>query len=225
MADRPKRCQRRVDYKALAEGPAFHRERQTATNWSTSKLYPMNILDFKTEHDTVYDLVHYIGWDKRYDEWRPVNEIVDIPKEFLETTEATSFFYLQLATRIKEALHIQRKTDSSVEVCLPMPRDAFEPLKLYGQLNSSGKYSLSKLTDLNELLGQNWHFKIVNANKDFAFIIEGTLSFCMTERPPLVEFNADGGSVITHRGFVLVVKFVRARGNAGDLQVFLQGLN
>ena len=72
----------------------------------------MEVMDTKTEDGVHFVLLHYLGQAKKYDEWRPLNEIVNVPAKFLRSTPAaTSAFYLQLSVSIKESLSIPRKTD------------------------------------------------------------------------------------------------------------------
>ena len=222
-AERSKRNLLRVDYKKLSEGPAFSKEKIKTSTWSTSKLYRLNILETKVEAGVTFCLVHYIGWDKKFDEWKQLSEIIDVPEEFLKSSEqAISLFYKQLAITIKEKLTITKREDSFVEIRVPVVRDAFEHLKRSSSsAEVNGKYNLNNLSDLNEILGEGWHYRIVNRNQDFSFIIGETVSFYILERQPLTEFMKDGSLKLIHRGFVLVFRFVRDRGNRFDLQQFL----
>ena len=225
MAHRSRRGLQRVNYKRLAEGPVLTEEKDKSPRWSTQKLFPLEVVDTKTDDGVNFVLVHYLGWAKKYDEWRPLNEIINVPTEYIESTPAaTSGFYLQLSVNIKENLSIQRKTDSFIELRLPIVRDAFEPLKGCGYPGKQGNYFVKRLCDLDAVLGEQWFFRITNKNRDFAFVVDGSVSYRMIERRPLVEYMPDHDCApkYIHRGFHLVFKFVRDRGNASDLHQFLQ---
>ena len=223
--DRSRRSVRRVDYKQLAEGPSLKSEREKSHKWSTKKLFSLEILDTKTEDNVTLALVHYTGWANKYNEWRPLHDIVTVPTEFIESTpEATSAFYKQLSVNIKENLSIARKTDSLIELRLPIAREAFHPLEICGISDKRGSYSVKCLNDLDAVLGERWFFRVINKNRDFAFVVEGSVSYRVIERRPLIEFTPDQDCTATyvHRGFHLVFKFVRDRGNASDLNHYLQ---
>lgn len=221
-AYRSRRTTTRVDYKALSEGPKINSGEKTKhISWSASTFFPINIVDEAIVNGVPQVLVHYIDWDKKYNEWQPLGDVLTITDQYIFTNpEGTSLFYLQLATAVKENLHIQRKTDSLVEIRLPMQKESFDLIKRCGRSKSQGWYFISKLSDLNELLGNNWHFRVVNKNKDFAFIVDGTVRYRLSERRPLVEFDADGNPTYKHRGFFLVFKFLRDRGNGLALVSF-----
>ena len=214
----------RVDYRALANGPQLPRKKQSLKKekWSTSKLYPLEVLDAKLDNDIPLVIVHYIGWDSRYDEWRQLGEVVNIPQEYIcSSPEATTLSYLQLGTLIKENLHIQRKTDSLVTIHMPLQKEAFESIQVLGEVNTRGWYHLHCLRDLDKLLGARWDMRIMNKNKDFAHVVSGTVMYKLLERQPLKEYDSDGNPTFRHRGFQLVFKFVRDRGCSISLQNYM----
>ena len=224
MAQLPSKRRPRVDYKALANGPQLPRKSQSLKKetWSTSKFYPLEVLDEKTENDIPLVLVHYIGWDSRYDEWRQLGEVVNIPEEYIfSSPESTALLYLQLGTQIKENLHVQRKTDSQVTLHIPLPKTAFESIQVLGEEDPKGWYHLRCLRDLDVLLGSHWDIRIVNENKDFAHVVSGTVMYKLLERQPLREYDSEGKPSFRHRGFQLIFKFVRDRGNSILLQNYM----
>lgn len=228
MADRSRRNVQRVDYKQLSEGPSVtSKTTKLQCQWSTKELFPLEIIETKIEDDITFALVHYIGWAKRYDEWRPLSDIISVPKEFVQSTPAATLaFYLQLAVNIKENLSIARKTDSLIELRLPIVREAFAPLQKCSTCipGKGGNYSVKSLHDLDVLLGERWFYRVINKNRDFAFVVDGSINFRVIERRPLIEYTSDQACVPTyvHRGFHLVLRFVRDRGNAADLNRYLQ---
>ena len=178
----------------------------------------------------------------KYDEWRQATDVIDIPEEFVSTCPAaTKFFYAQLSVSIQEHLHIHRKTDNSVSVQIPIQKDKrgggggrvppspppprFAPMPPIGVSWQTSPHPTKKgwasCGDLTNLLGEKWQYRIVNKNKDFAFVVEDTITFQVKERSPMVEYNEAGKCTYSHRGFVLDFRFVRERGNANDLQMYL----
>ncbi len=210
----------RVDYRQLAEGPKLTEERQK-TNWSTRQYFELEVCDSKLENGQLFFKVHYIGWSATFDEWRVANEVIDIPEEFLQSSNETRSLVVQnLKLAIKEALHCQRKSDSLIELRVQIARDFFEEIsKLCTELKR-GEYKLNAKNSLNCLLGAGWHYRIINEHKDFAFIA-GDVFFRLSEREPLREFSSEGQVTFLHRGYRLVMKFVRGKGNANDLKTFL----
>ena len=128
-----------------------------------------------------------------------------------------------MSISIKENLNIRRSTDSLVEIRTAIiTKQAYEPLKLLGVPKSKGYLGIINLSKLDYLLGKNWHFWIVSSNRDFAYIVQETVVFKLIERRPLIDYKEDGSKQFIHRGFVLVFKFVKDRGNAMDLNLFVQ---
>ena len=222
-AERPRRNLDRVNYNDNRKELAYVGEKQQNASWSTSTFFPINVVDEKEEDDIPIVLVHYIGWSNKFDEWKPISEILHTPNEFIiSSPEATACFYKHLSISIKENLNIRRSTDSLVEIRSPITKQAYEPIKLLGVPKSKGYLGVFNLSVLDNLFGKNWHFRIVNSNRDFAYIVQDTVVFKLIERRPLIDYKEDGSKQFIHRGFVLVFKFVKDRGNAIDLNLFLQ---
>jgi len=211
----------RVDYKKLAAGPELPFDRKRSDTWSTRTFYRLIVIDSKLQEDTLLVYVHYIGWPSKYNEWRLARDILDIPEEFLVSSEeGRKLFFTNLRIFIKEALHCQRKRDSLVELRIQISKDIFEQIKHLGTLQKRGQYLLRDIRSFDQFLGANWNYRIVNQHKDFAFVGKNELFFRLSEREPLCEFDADGLPQYTHRGFVIVVKFIRRLGNRHDFESF-----
>ncbi|KAJ8019297.1 hypothetical protein HOLleu_42178 [Holothuria leucospilota] len=140
--------------------------------------------------------------------------------------EIETRFKSELQIAVKESLHCNRKCDSLVELSIPLPRDTFKVMTDCGvQISSKpGKWTLHELTDLNEVIGKDWYYRIVNRFSDFSYVKKGSFTYWPAERPPLHEYNfSDSGlsSKFTHRGFALKVKFVRGIGNKFDFESYI----
>ena len=216
------RQKRRVDYQELANGaplPKVHVSNKTT--WSTRKLYELEIKDNRQVNGELEVYVHYIGWPTKYDEWRSASEVLDIPEEFLTSTEESrKLFFANFRTSIKESLHGIRKADSLVELRLPIAKDIFAEVAELGSKDKKGAIRF-EFANLVAVLGDNFHYRIFNRHGDFAYIRDDTLSCRLCEREPLKEYTQNGEPLYTHRGFVLVVKFQRLLGNKEDFQTFL----
>lgn len=222
------RKKQRVDYKALANGPLLPKcLRQIKESWSTKKLYELEIIDQKVVNGESMLKVHYIGWSRKFDEWRVPSDVVDIPQSLIKSSaEIETRFKSELQIAVKESLHCNRKCDSLVELSIPLPRDTFKVMTDCGvQISSKpGKWTLHELTDLNEVIGKDWYYRIVNRFSDFSYVKKGSFTYWLAERPPLHEYNfSDSGlsSKFTHRGFALKVKFVRGIGNKFDFESYI----
>ena len=85
-------------------------------------------------------------------------------------------------------------------------------------------YTIDQYNDLDELLGKQWHMRVLNVNGDFSYIILGTASFHLTRGRPLSEYevvrNEDGTykfqEVFLEQNSYLVFNFVRD-GTKSDL--------
>ena len=185
------------------------------------KLYPIEVI----EEDPVSTLckVHYIGYSSVYDEWKEKDAIVDTntedPDEDLSQSKRFSL-HQELATRIKTALSSSRKSSPTVRIDLPFDRIEFNGgLGIHGVKKSCIRgiqhYTISKFQDLNVLLGDDWHYRGVNINGDFCYVILNTVDFYLYHRRRLKEFVPSAGSVkevCRDRGDVLVFCFVKGDG-------------
>ena len=219
MEDRPRR-KPRVDYLELSQGPAIDSHPPPPHKkecWSTRTHYSLTVTDTKLQDGVLFEKVHYTGWHSKYDEWRKASDVVDIPSEFIQTSdESRRLFFTNLGINVKEALHCQRKSDSLVEIKLQIPLELFEELKEFGTLKKQrgiSWYKLKTLSSLAVFLGPTWNYRIVNAQGDFAYVARGIVNFRLGERQPLMEYTSEGSPKLTHRGYVFTMKFVRGLGN------------
>ena len=223
----PDAVQGRSTTKKLHSGPQLPKKEKSFTGrekWSTTKLYDLEVIDSKIVEDQLFVKVHYTEepWKTQfYDTWRDARDIVDIPHTFVNTSqeERTNFIEL-LRISLKENLHGQRKVDSVVNIELPISKGLFSEISSLGRKSKTNHYLLPALADFNNLLGKGWSFRIINPQGDFSSIEPGTVSFWLTERRPLEEYQPDGGIKLLHRGFRFHLKFARNVGNKYDFQQF-----
>ena len=82
---------------------------------------------------------------------------------------------------------------------------------------------------MDEVLGKNWHFRVVNKAGDFSYVTLQTVSFHLSKCRPILEYDVekkDDGTLQFTPTFIeqshsLVFKFVRGDGNKQKLADFL----
>ena len=122
-----------------------------------------------------------------------------------------------------------------MRIDLPFDRIEFDGgLRLCGKekrcVHGVQRYTINQFQDLNRLLGINWHFRGINVNGDFCYVILNTVEYYLYHRRPLKEFmpsltgeryTADLRDV----GDMLVFTFVRGDGTSdkfgSDPQIFV----
>lgn len=210
------------DYKEKKETdlPAAFKKRHLKNN---DELYPVEVI----EEDLTRYKVHYLGYSSSYDEWKEKEAVVDI--EDPNNEDPTSCdgghlerfsLYHELATRIKTALNSSRKESPIVKIDLPFDKIEFDGgLRTYGvekrYVHGIQRYTISKFQDLNPLLGVDWHYRGININGDYCYVILNTVEFYLYHRRALKEYVPSGGGVkeVNRRtGDMLVFCFVKGNG-------------
>ena len=90
-------------------------------------------------------------------------------------------------------------------------------------------YTINHYNDLDELLGNQWHMRVLNINGDFSYASLGAVSFHLTRGRPLSEYevvrNEDGTykfqEVFLEQDSYLVFNFVRGDGTKSDLNNYI----
>ena len=70
-------------------------------------------------------------------------------------------------------------------------------------------YEVLSNETLDCYIGAKWNERITNENRDFAYVIPGTLRFWLKKRKPIVEFKLSGD------------KYVRSEIDVGCIKLFL----
>lgn len=136
-------------------------------------MFPIKVL--QKEGDKVK--VHYIGYDKKYDEWKDQREVeiitdgeVNQPESIQEQRQDEPIVYKpyslynDLSVRIKKAIICSRTASPKVKIIMPFDvmmfnggmKMAGRPVKKIGKVQY---YGISCYQDLNHLLGENWHVR------------------------------------------------------------------
>lgn len=184
-----------------------------------NELYPVDIL----EREEGRVKIHYIGYENSYDEWKDETELEMIDEDCEPSRSVTEdllepySLYKDLSVRIKKAITCNRTSSPQVKLVMP-----FDILMFNGGLRTSGiptkivggnqYYKISHYRDLNHLLGINWHFRAINANGDYGYVVMETVSFYIRRSKPLIEYILNNDNVLVaksvHTGYSLTFSFV-----------------
>lgn len=179
MSGRPKRSVSRPNYCELADVKVPRRTPSTKVNMATSSesstLYRLKILECDDRNQRVK--VRYVGYGRKYDEWRKADDIVDLNESDSSDQETVSLLgrsegrsqlskfclFEELACQIKSSLVSNRKADPVCSIVMSFDTLHFEALIWRGAKNGiKGKreiYGLSSLSKLDDLLGERWYIR------------------------------------------------------------------
>ena len=148
------------------------------------------------------------------------------PSGAAETPDEVELALSTLASSIKQKLvPSKRLEDPAVRIQLAMNKSTIQLLHQKGR--SLGKqrghevHGINEYSDLNEVLGEQWHMRISNTSGDFSYAIKETVRYHMTQPKSLLDFNVSkdsSGSLNFSPFFIqqptaLVFQFVRGDGN------------
>ena len=188
----------------------------------TDNLYPISVLD--DEHDSKGRIrIHYIGYGHEFDEWREPTELVNVASPCVLSEKYD--LHQDLALRIKSTLTASRKSNPCIKILMPFDELVFsEGLAAKGYIHSTTRriahYRITQYSDLNELLGEGWHFRGLNAIGDYCFVVPNTIEYYLCRRRPIVHFvpssNGSPVQISTPQGFLLHLMFIRGDGTSSD---------
>ena len=155
-------------------------------------LYDIEVI----EEDGGQVKVHYKGYGSEYDEWKPKTEIVLRGPEFFGNVAEESFSPLtELARCIKKRLLPTKSDDPEVRIQIPCDNGSFRELQQKAMLlgrcarGGSDQYTITNYCDLNDILGERWHLRVVNLIGDFSYVILKTISFYISKSRPIQEYE------------------------------------
>ena len=218
----------RVNYRELAcvdeKLPRLPRKSSQSAQGSSDNddggaLYPISVVD----RDDTRVLVHYVGYDSHFDEWREERDLVNMPSPCL-TTECYDLHH-DLALKIKTSLTSKRKSNPVVRIDMPFDKKMFcQGLQCKGTESRTVRgityYKIRAYKDLDELLGHSWHYRGINSAGDFCYVVLDTVEYHLNRRKPLIQYVPDenGKPVLSKapQGHALIFSFVRGDGIASD---------
>ena len=137
-------------------------------------------------------------------------------------------FNQELALRIKTRLQSSRKDNPKIVIEIP-----FDELVFKGGLGLAGKkqrlyrgitrYTITDYSDLDHLLGKNWHFRGLNDKGDFCYAICESVCYYLKQMRSIVDYAkcGDNFKAINHIGGKCVVfMFVRGDGNRSNYDTY-----
>ena len=190
---------------------------------SDDRLYPVEVVD-KEDHRVK---IHYLGYDSSYDEWREQDDVVPLTSPAIAENSQTLLhpfsLYAELGIKIKQALTCGRKESPSIRIDMPFDVLMFNGgLKIAGvasrRIHGTQRYKINHFRDLNPLIGQHWHFRGLNINGDYGYVVLETVEFYLHSCRQLVEYfpPTSASASITEKstdiGYVLTFCFVRGCG-------------
>jgi hypothetical protein len=117
------------------------------------------------------------------------------------------------AQQIKQSLSCSRRSSPAIRVVVP-----FDAIHFNGGLKLLGTPS-KKVQDLNPLLGKNWHYRGLNSNGDYGYVVLETIDFYVRKCKPIEEYlpaQQDGVSPrmsFIDTGYSLTFSFVCGYGS------------
>ena len=87
-------------------------------------------------------------------------------------------------------------------------------------IQGNTKYKIQAYSDLNFLLGKNWHYRGINKHGDYAYVVLDSVEFYLSKRPKVVEYmppqSENDTITATHNdaGYSITFTFMRRCGNA-----------
>ena len=242
MAERPKRTISRPNYAELADVKLPRTKSVKKTNLRTRgvtetvepELYRLNVLEQDIGRGLVK--VRYVGYGAEYDEWRMMDDIVELSDETDDETadcqsseavfQCPTFdrfcLYKELAYRVKSMLISNRKGDPNCRTIMPFDKVSFDSLVLRSStsneyLHCKRKiYTLTNLSKFDDLLGKRWYIRGLNVAGDFCYIIHNSVRFYLRNCKGKIDYQLlDDGTLVEQyfgKGCYLVFSFVRGDG-------------
>ena len=199
-----------------------------ATSSLKRNLYDIEIVDEDEESDRVR--IHYVGYSSEYDEWRNRSEIVVRPPQTVipPRVDPVNFSFSNLLCAIKKQLKPSRE-DPTIRIQLPFEEEDCEFLIQKGtKCKNSNQFKMNSYSELDGVLGEDWHYRVVNTRGDFSFIVLETVRFHVYRPKPILEYvpklkdsKLQYIPAYTHQQTQLVFSFVRREGNSCKLVDFL----
>ena len=171
-----------------------------------------------------------------YDEWKDETEIKVLGnhESLTEETELTTShqtsiehysLFKDLGVKIKRTLSCNRKTSPKAKIAM-----SFDILLFNGSLlpiavparkvGGIQRYKIRNFSDLNSLVGRNWHFRGLNSNGDYGYVILKSIEFYIRKSRTILEYipcqqtgsgdcmsDSQTESISTYTGYTLTFTF------------------
>ena len=136
-------------------------------------------------------MIHYIGYDSEYDEWREPEDLVQLGSPCVMSEEYD--LHQNLALKIKSLLVSSRRSYPVSRIDMPFDKATFdEGLRANGHVSKTVRgakhYRITCYSELAPLLGHNWHYRRLNIAGDFCYVILETVNYYLYQRRPMVHY-------------------------------------
>ena len=236
MAQRPRRSICRPDYVAVAD-LKLPRNRKRSSHYnptveSNDELDRICIIDEDVENSLAK--VRYVGYGSDFDEWKARDDIVELSdsesdcdlREQPSSTIQRFCLFEELALRIKELLISSRKGNPVCRIVMSFDRMSFDSLVIRGTaVPKAGRsrrqvYTVSHMTKFDNLLGDRWYIRGLNAAGDFCFVTPGSVKLYLRETKRRIDYQlqSDGTMLKNYfgKGYCLVFSFIRSDGTSAQ---------
>ena len=108
-----------------------------------------------------YVRIHYVGYSAKFDEWRPLNDLVTtVATSVVEESRENFNFNTELLFKLKSSLVSQRRSNPAVKIEMTFDKRAFdEGLKIMGYLKNHKRgidhHAIHNFSDVDSLFGRN----------------------------------------------------------------------
>ena len=121
----------------------------------------------------------------------------------------------ELKYQIKLALKPSGRADPVVRIEIPFDFYTFMGVmrragKMKRKSNGSDVYGIDGYSALVPILGERWHIRILNEDKDFCYVVHSTVEYYLYRRKPLIDSYEPLHAV--DGGYCLIFRFVRGDG-------------
>ena len=250
MAQQPRRSVSRPDYVALSSvkllrSRKINHDTRTVTesnsDSNSDELYRLRVVD----EDDAMVKVRYIGYSSDFDEWRRKDDIVELSDDESSSesdggSRQRSLGSLQrfclfeeLALRIKELLISSRKKDPMCRIVMSFDRMSFDSLLIRATLvpkagtrTKRSVYSIQHMTQFEDLLGNRWYIRGLNAAGDFCFVTPGSVRLYLRVKKGRIDYQLKSDGTLFQeyfgKGFQLVFSFIRGDGTLAQWNTVLK---
>lgn len=127
--------------------------------------------------------IHYINYSHKFDRWIPKDTVISIVKH--PTLPFTAeYIKEQLKLEIKEKLLCRVRQSSEVIIKIDCTSTLYSEL-----FNCTPETSIHPAnSELNHLLGQNWHIRIINQHRETCIVLNNSVYIKLKKRQPIVEY-------------------------------------
>ena len=170
--------------------------------------------------------VRYVGWGRRYDEWRPLSELTGSADEpELDEEEQDEVVKLELGrirVKIQESLTGLRRCDTLIKISEPVSEKTWRRISGACRVKKTFKKKSTlhcpRKSRFDKLFGAGWSRRYFNNKGDYSEVLMRTMQLHLMKKKALQCYEKkSNGSFVPKpldRGLYVVIRFVRKDGNS-----------